>query len=511
MKRDRGIEAIRKRLEAARAWVESPPAWNVPTDAKRVALTKGQDLIALLAEASAVTGQDFAARAEGLLVEIDLLWLRDQLEWATALTDSYRDLAPTNLRGEAAALLAEAMSGAPGPDIKARAANVLRDSAGLWSRVRWEGIMVRVRRRQGEFPPGEDIAAGWEHLRDAFGDRLWSSFLAGFLCNTIKGHVIAHGRLGLLLRDSSGKPGYAKLVDRLLDDEPAVRGLLAEFGILWTLRARGAMADMLLALGKETGESTCADIRVSQPSSFEIEVSYLGDPSTLTAAWDLRRRLERGVLSAISNHDPLLVCVQCSGRADNLLRHVSVACDQLAQRISAVRPWMEELAPGLVFEVADGSVTHDVRVTGATVQSGDPSANENPLRRLPAKVEEESRQVPDGGVVLICTSQLAVHAAQAATADEAAFAGYLYESLAEAFRDTGTRMTNVAAFAVLDSIDGTAGPIAPTMNLGPGATLHEADDSLGHQRLLWVANPRASRPLGAQAKALLRLPLGIYP
>lgn len=507
---NRELDVIRQHLEAARVWMISRPNVRVSDELERILLEAKAEIATLTAEIDASRiGDDIVHRAEEVHNRVIALQLRDRLEWELEWVKVYRDLSPAGLEAELSALLIDAASEIPSNDLPLRAKGALGRASAVHSRIRWESLIARVRGHKPALPPNEDIVGGWEHLRDAFGERIWSSPLADFVCNLIVEDVVAHGRLGILLRESANRPGYTKLIERFLEDDAAVQGLLAEFGALWTLRERGATAEMLLILGKETGDRTCADIRMSQPFSFDVEVSYLGDASTWTLALDLRSRLERGIREALAAERPTVVRVCCTGYAGDLIRHVPAACDALRKRIGVHRPWTEQLVAGFMFEVSDATLVTEIDIVGATVHSGDPSANENPLRRLPPKVEKEAKQVPEGGVVLICTSQLSIHAAQAPSSNMAAFASMLYETLADACRDAGARMTNVSAFAILDTIRGSA-QVGVTPDLGGVASLAEVATQLGSQRLLWVPNPAATRPIDPLAERLFRPPFGLY-
>jgi hypothetical protein len=495
------------RLEALQTW--SVSRLNAYSDGvERLAAAVAPEITALLSEAHAASDRargDLGLRVEALSARVVCLRRRERLEWALEWVRAYgdlcADLSPNEVEVQLAELLSQAALTPLPPDLDDRVRAALALVATMDARVAWERVLARVRAHDGVFPPNENINEGWIQLRAALGDRVWSRPFAGFVNNTIAENVIAHGRLGLMLHRAEGRTGYQKIIDSLLGDESALQAVLAELGVLWTLRGNGADADMLLILGEERGDSLCADIRVHRPCAFDIEVSYLGDAATWMAALDLNVRLERGVLAVVADRAPLFIRVRCSGYAASLLRHVPEACEQLRQRLSRERPWKEELVPGIGFEVVDGNMKTQVHVSGATVYAEDPTASEGPLRRLPPKVEHEASQVPTGGVVLICTSQL--HFQLRAESD--------YEALASDLRNVGERMTNVAAFAVLDCTRGGETSASAYRDLGHGATLGEAATSLGSQRLLWVPNPSASRPIDAEkTRKLFQLPFGLY-
>lgn len=495
------------RLEALQTW--SVSRLNAYSDGvERLAAAIAPEIRSLLSEARAASDRergDLGFRVEALSARVACLRRRECLEWALEWVRAYgdlcADLSPNEVEAQLAELLSQAALTPLPQDLDDRVRSALARTAMMESRVAWERVLARVRAHETVFPPNENINEGWMHLRAALGERVWSRPFAGFVNNTIAENVIGHGRLGLMLHRAEERTGYQKIIDSLLGDDSALQAVLAELGALWTLRGNGADAEMLLILGEERGDRLCADIRVHRPCAFDIEVSYLGDAATWMAALDLNARLERGVLAVVADRTPLFIRVHCSGYAASLLRHVPEACEQLRQRLDRERPWKEEVVPGIAFEVVDGNMRTQVHVSGATVYAEDPTASEGPLRRLPPKVEHEASQVPTGGVVLIWTSQL--HFQLRFASD--------YETMASALRNVGERMTNVAAFAVLDCTSGGEASVSADRDLGHGATLGEVATSLGSQRLLWVPNPSASHPIGAETRKLFQPPFGLYP
>lgn len=395
-------------------------------------------------------------------------------------------------------LLAEGSAASPQQDFEARAMKELREWERCYSDVCWSRHLERIRKLRADFPPCEEILEGWGFLRAELGEKVWQSALSQLLWNNVPTYAIAFGRLGLLLESRKGKGGYGSIKQRLLSPEESdARGVLAELGVLWVLRSRAASdlsptADVQLL--HATRKAKCADIRVSSnDEQIDIEVSYLACASTYDASQQLEVRLQKQIFKLLAKHGLTMhVEIKCNGYAGNLFQYVDKACDEFEKRLEQQRPWEECLAPGMTFRV-DKYPTVGVYVHGATVYSADPGATESPVNRLLAKVEEESPQVPEGGIVLICTSELSLPGVQAHA---------IYPILVERLIETGTRETNVAAFAILDDIGGSSSSTAFS-SLPLDAELIEKDYTLGRQRLLWVPN-RAHRSVSGQLLRKIR-------
>lgn len=366
--------------------------------------------------------------------------------------------------------------------------------------MRWDDHLGSVRARLAGRRDRNELEAGWLVLARELGEEVWAGVLGDFLWNVVPSSLVNNGRLGLLLRDLVGTPGYSKVIERLRGgDEGKARGMLAELGTLWTLRRRHVDAEFRPHLKG-------ADLVAKVERPVEFEVSYLGHASTWQQVELLRARLETRLSALLSrSKKPFFVEIECSGYPGPLLRQVDAACEEFQRRIDDARPWTATLAAGLECTVQDGRIAPQFYIHGATVYGGDIGASECALLRVPAKLEKESPQVAAGGVVLVWTHEMTPLIMQAVGEDSRAFEDHVYAQAIADISNIGERERQVAAFAVLDEIgaEATSHPAVPAP-----AQLLQAPLALGRQRLLWIPNPHAEVPADPRVLDWIRPVIG---
>ena len=350
----------------------------------------------------------------------------------------------------------------------------------------WTEMLAFIEVRSSLLGDAGAIQSGYQSLREALGEAVFSGDrtgpLAQYLSNAVPGNLRESSTLGqqlVGLRAECRSRIFDGLRRRLLSaDHDTVLGVLAELHVLLTLRQRHVPVRLL----ETRSHRRSADLTIDGNPPTDIEVSYLGLGSAWRLAEELRGRLEV-LLTPLARDNHLFVQVRCAGFAGELLRHVPRAIEKFGHRVRDLLPWDAELVPGLTFSVLHCSPGW-VIVSGATIRSANPFANESLLVRLPAKMAEEALQVRPGGIVFIRTSELSSALTQVRDA------GFdLVGDLVRRIEEVGSRARNVSAFAVLDEMGTDLVDSIPPV--AAPATFSQAVKDETRQRLLWVPNLHA--------------------
>lgn len=279
------------------------------------------------------------------------------------------------------------------------------------------------------------------------------------------------------------------------------RAAVAERIVLALLRERGLEAASAVPTGR-SGER-CPDIVIGPPHHRDVEVSMLDLPRTWTDAHELgdllRNRLHAVMLE---EETAAAVTVELKGYARTLLDRVPAVVDAFRRGLVAGRLQSIELVPGFVFTIEAARIPF-VHVVGATVYGADDSRNESVSVRMWSKMDSESVQVRDGGIVLIWTTELLTRALAERGEEKS-----IYESVRADLVKHGELHRHVAAYGVLEIACASALSAAEVQ---PPAEVRDSQEGAIAQRLLWVPNPHAARPLDRDAVHWFAPPYPIMP